>query len=182
GASRVACTGGAGRGERRGEGAAKERRWRREPTDATPPGMGARGRRGVSAAGFEPRLPCSSASPNVPAMLHFLRRHSQSKVIQVIFLAIIAVFVLWGVGGIVNSQNRSTPVAAVDGHRIEATDVQRAYRNLQAAYRDAYKDRFSPELEKTLGLRQRALDGLIERQLLANRAGVLGLTVSDQEL
>jgi peptidyl-prolyl cis-trans isomerase D len=115
-------------------------------------------------------------------MLHFLRRHSQSKVIQVIFLSIIAVFVLWGVGGIVNSQNQLTTVATIDGHRVERLDYQRAYRNLQQAYRDAYKERFSPELEKSLGLRQRALEGLIDRQVLANQANRLGLTIGDQEL
>jgi len=115
-------------------------------------------------------------------MLHFLRRHSQSKVIQVIFLAIIAVFVLWGVGGIVNSQNHLTTLAQVDGHRIEQVDFQRAYRSLREAYREAYKGRFSPELEKSMGLRQRALDGLIDHQILAGQAARLGLQVSDQEL
>jgi peptidyl-prolyl cis-trans isomerase D len=115
-------------------------------------------------------------------MLHFLRRHSQSKVIQVIFLSIIAVFVLWGVGGIVNSQNHLTTLAEVDGHRIEPVDFQRAFRGLREAYREAYKGRFTPELEKSLGLRQRALDGLIDHQILASQAARLGLEVSDQEL
>jgi peptidyl-prolyl cis-trans isomerase D len=115
-------------------------------------------------------------------MLHFLRRHSQSKVIQVIFSLIIAVFVLWGVGAVVNEGSPLTMIASVDGKPIEQLSVQRAEMNLAQAYREAYKNQFTPEMRKAMNLRQRALDGLIDRAVLVNQAHQLGYGVDDQAL
>ena len=115
-------------------------------------------------------------------MLHFLRRHSQSRVIQVIFFLIIAVFVLWGVGAVVNGGSPLTTVATVDGRPIEQIAVQRAEVNLTQAYREAYKGNMSPEMRKALNIRQRALDGLIDRLVLVSQAERLGLKIDDQEL
>ncbi|MBY0277033.1 SurA N-terminal domain-containing protein [Candidatus Binatia bacterium] len=115
-------------------------------------------------------------------MLHFLRRHSQSRVIQVIFSLIIAVFVLWGVGAVVNEGSPLTTIASVDGKPIEQLSVQRAEMNLAQAYREAYKGQFTPEMRKAMNLRQRALDGLIDRAVLVNQAQKLGYVIDDQEL
>lgn len=115
-------------------------------------------------------------------MLHFLRRHSQSRVIQVIFSLIIAVFVLWGVGAVVNEGSPLTTIASVDGKPIELLSIQRAEMNLAQAYREAYKGQFTPEMRKAMNLRQRALDGLIDRAVLVNQAQKLGYLVDDQEL
>ncbi len=115
-------------------------------------------------------------------MLHFLRRHSQSRVIQVIFSLIIAVFVLWGVGAVVNEGSPLTTIASVDGKPIEQLSVQRAEMNLAQAYREAYKGQFTPEMRKAMNLRQRALDGLIDRAVLVNQSQKLGYIVDDQEL
>lgn len=115
-------------------------------------------------------------------MLHFLRRHSQSRVIQVIFFIIIAVFVLWGVEAVVSGGSPLTTIATVDGQPIEQIQIQRAELNLTQAYREAYKTAMTPEVKKALNLRQRALDGLIDRMVLVNEADRLGLVVEDQEL
>jgi len=115
-------------------------------------------------------------------MLHFLRRHSQSKVIQVIFFLIIAVFVLWGVEAVVSGGSPLTTVATVDGRPIEQIAIQRAELNLTQAYREAYRGNMTPEMRQALNLRQRALDGLIDRMVLVNQAEQLGLGIDDQEL
>ncbi|MBM4242559.1 MAG: hypothetical protein FJ148_01935 [Deltaproteobacteria bacterium] len=115
-------------------------------------------------------------------MLHFLRRHSQSRVIQVIFFLIIAVFVLWGVEAVVSGGSPLTTIATVDGQPIEQISIQRAEMNLAQAYRDAYKGQFTPEMQKAMNLRQRALDGLIDRAILAGQAEKLGYQIDDQEL
>jgi len=115
-------------------------------------------------------------------MLHFLRRHSQSRVIQVIFFLIIAVFVLWGVEAVVSGGSPLTTIATVDGQPIEQISIQRAEMNLAQAYRDAYKGQFTAEMQKAMNLRQRALDGLIDRAVLAGQAEKLGYQIDDQEL
>ena len=115
-------------------------------------------------------------------MLHFLRRHSKSRVIQVIFFLIISVFVLWGVEAVVSGGSTLTTVATVDGQPIEQISVQRAEMNLAQAYRDAYKGQFTPEMRQAMNLRQRALDGLIDRAVLVSQAEKLGFLIDDQEL
>jgi len=115
-------------------------------------------------------------------MLHFLRQHKSSKLVWIGLAAIIGVFVLWGVGSVVNGANQINTIATIDGEPIEVLQVQRAERNLAEAYRDAYKERFTPELRKQLNLRQRALDQLIDRRVLADHAKALGLVIGDQQL
>jgi len=44
------------------------------------------------------------------------------------------------------------------------------------------KGQFTPEMRKGLNLRQRALDSLIDREVLAERAEQMGFTIGDQEL
>jgi peptidyl-prolyl cis-trans isomerase D len=100
----------------------------------------------------------------------------------VIFLMIIAVFVLWGVEAVVRGGNALTTLASVGDHTIEPIDVQRAELNLREAYRNAYQGRFTPEMQKSLNLRQRALDGLIDRRVMMDEADRLGLRIEDQQL
>ncbi|MEW6270843.1 MAG: SurA N-terminal domain-containing protein [Thermodesulfobacteriota bacterium] len=115
-------------------------------------------------------------------MLHFVRRHAQSKFVKVVLGIIIAVFVLWGVEAVVSGGNPLTTVATVDGRPIEQIEIQRAELNMAEAYREAYKGNFTPEMRQALNLRQRALDGLIDRLVLLNQAERLGIEITDQEL
>lgn len=115
-------------------------------------------------------------------MLHFLRSHSKSRVIQLVFFLIIAVFVLWGVEAVVSGGSPLTTIATVNGRPIEQISVQRAELNLSQAYREAYRGNMTPEMKQALNLRQRALDGLIDRMVLVDQAHQLGLVVDDQEL
>ncbi len=115
-------------------------------------------------------------------MLHFVRRHARSKVIWVVVALIIGVFTFWGVSAVVMGPATRAVVAMVNDHAIEAIDVQKAERNLLERYRNVYKERFTPELRKSLHLRDQALQGLIDRLVLADRARDFGLEISDKEL
>lgn len=115
-------------------------------------------------------------------MLHFVRRHAQSKFVKVVLGIIIAVFVLWGVEAVVSGGNPLTTIATVDGRPIEQISIQRAELNLTDMYRNAYRGSFTPEVRRALNLRQRALDGLIDRLVLLNEAERLGLQIGDHEL
>lgn len=114
-------------------------------------------------------------------MLHVLRRHKNSKVVWIGLTLIIGVFTFWGIGVSVTGETVTT-IATVDGRPIEQVELQRAERNLTEAYRNALKDQFTPEMRKNLNVRQRALDSLIDREVLLVRAEQMGLLTSDQEL
>jgi len=91
------------------------------------------------------------------------------------------VFIFWGVGGPV-SGSRPDVVANIDGETISYKDFQRAYGNVKATYREAYKDRLTPEVLQTLDLKGQTLDQLISTKLLEGEARRVGFSVDDDEI
>jgi len=67
-------------------------------------------------------------SPQDPPMLASLRSSLNKWPARVFFMALAAVFVLWGVSGKINLTSTDTSVARVGGERIEMPDFQEAYR------------------------------------------------------
>ncbi len=115
-------------------------------------------------------------------MLHFVREHARSKVIQVMLLGIVAVFIFWGVEAVVSGVNARTTAAWVDGTPIEAIEVARAESNMLQSFRRMAGDAMTKDFMKQLNIRQRALDELIDRRLLIAQAQELGLEISDKEV
>ncbi|MFA5517598.1 MAG: SurA N-terminal domain-containing protein, partial [Desulfuromonadales bacterium] len=120
-------------------------------------------------------------------MLDLIRRKQKSILVKVVFWTIIAAFVgtiflVWGKGADQGSAGDPETAATVNGTRISYNEYQSAYSNLYRLYQDVYREKFTPELEGTLGLRQQALDALVEQTLLRQEAKRLGLKVSQQEL
>jgi len=115
-------------------------------------------------------------------MLHIVRQHAQSLGIKIILGIIVAVFVFWGVEGVVSGVNSQATVAVIDGAPIEINTVARAEFNLRQAYERNFGDQLTPEIMTQLDLPARALEGLVERRLLALEADNLGLEISDREV
>ena len=114
-------------------------------------------------------------------MLEFMRRRTRSSVIKVLFSIIVLVFIFWGVGGPV-SGGRPDVVANINGETISYKDFQRAYGNVKATYREAYKDRLTPEVLQMLDLKGQTLDQLINARLLESEARRVGFSVDDDEI
>ncbi len=116
-------------------------------------------------------------------MLDLIRRKQHTFLIKVIFWMIIAAFVgtglfVWGGG----DPRRDTAAVTVNGARVDYDEYQRAYSNLYRLYQEMYRESFTPELERQLGLRRQALDIVIDQTLLAQEAERRNITVSRQEL
>lgn len=114
-------------------------------------------------------------------MLEFMRRRTRSSVIKVLFSIIVLVFIFWGVGGPV-SGGRPDVIANINGETISYKDFQRAYGNVKATYREAYKDRLTPEVLQMLDLKGQTLDQLISTKLLEGEARRVGFSVDDDEI
>ena len=115
-------------------------------------------------------------------MLHIVRQHAQSLGIKIILGIIVAVFVFWGIEGVVSGVNSQATVAVIDGAPIEINTLSRAEFNLRQAYEKNFGDQLTPEILVQLDLPSRALEGLVERRLLALEADNLGLVISDREV
>jgi peptidyl-prolyl cis-trans isomerase D len=120
-------------------------------------------------------------------MLDLIRKKQKSAIVKLVFWAIIATFVgtiflVWGKGSDGGAGGDPTVAATVNKTKISFDDYQSAYSNLYNLYQNIYRDQFTPAMEKQLGLRQQALDSLVDQTLLLQEADRRGLKVGDKEL
>jgi peptidyl-prolyl cis-trans isomerase D len=114
-------------------------------------------------------------------VLKFIRRNAEATWVKLMFVAIVVVFIFWGMGGMVGGE-KAQVVARVNRDVIEPAEFNRAYNNLLRMYQDVYKDSFKPEMAKMLDVKGKAVDQLIRMTLLRQEAERLGLTVGESEL
>ncbi len=109
-------------------------------------------------------------------MLETMRKNASSFVIQLLFAAIVVVFVFWGVN---TGGQRSRPVAKVNGESILDGNFLQAYRQ-----RMQLMGRFNPDMtdEDRERVKNDVLDNLIIRELILQAADREGVVVSDHEL
>jgi peptidyl-prolyl cis-trans isomerase D len=113
-------------------------------------------------------------------MLSFMRKHAKSWLIKPALMAIVVVFVFWGIQSY--REKKVMTVAYVDGNPITLQEYHETYRNMVELYRDKFKDAFSEDLLKALNLEQQALNSLIRDRLMTWGAHRLGIEVGEDEL
>lgn len=91
--------------------------------------------------------------------------------------AIAIVFIFWGIQF---ESAANVAAAKVNGEKIPAEVVRRAWQDRQTELQQATRDELPPDVVKAE--QQRLLDNLIRRELLLQRTADLGYRVSDQEL
>jgi len=112
-------------------------------------------------------------------MLDLLRKKAQSPLIQGTILIIALVFIFWGVGGYRGSSNS---VAQVNDEVITYEEFQKAYERLANQYRDQFGGNIPKGLLESIDLEGQTLEQLIQRSLLRQGAGEMGILVSDFEV
>jgi peptidyl-prolyl cis-trans isomerase D len=113
-------------------------------------------------------------------MLKWLRRSTRSWFIYLAIGAIVVVFIFWGVGSY--NASRSQEAAEVNGVVIPMTEFSRQYNDLVKRYQEQIGGEVTPEMIKSLRLKEMALKQLVEEALLLQAGQRLGLEVSDTEL
>ncbi|NTV12668.1 MAG: hypothetical protein HGA96_01845 [Desulfobulbaceae bacterium] len=113
-------------------------------------------------------------------MLDYLRKKSQSTVIQVTIVAIVLVFIFWGVGS--RDGNEAVSLATVNGEKISFLDYQRLYDQKLNQLRDQLGGEIPSGLLDSLGLKAQVVDELVRRTLVRQGALASGLSVSDDEV
>lgn len=113
-------------------------------------------------------------------MLTYMRKHSRSWFIKIIFGAIILTFVAWGGSSYwAKEQNK---IAKIDKHIISLQEYSKAYDNTLKAYQQQYGPMFTPEIIKMLKLNEKVLDQLINNYILEQEAKRMGVGVTDADL
>jgi peptidyl-prolyl cis-trans isomerase D len=109
-------------------------------------------------------------------MLAGLRRHANSIIVRFILFGLALVFAFW-IGGSRLFQQRQS-VAVVDGQSVTADDLEQESERVRRSIQNAYGAN-APALLKSINLRQQALDGIIEKQLIEREALRIGLEIDD---
>ena len=118
-------------------------------------------------------------------MLDILRSKSRSVLTYILFGIIIVVFVIsFGPGsqGCQVEGLSQTNAVEVDGYVVTAADFEQRYAQLFRAYQARVGQTFTRELADQLGLRNVAVNQLVDRVLATREARRRGLAVSDEEV
>lgn len=114
-------------------------------------------------------------------MLQAMREKVMGVLGWVIIGLIIMTFALFGLGSYLQNDARMY-AAKVNDVEITPRELQIAYQQQRARLEQAMGDAYDPALINEQLIKQRALDGLIRRQLILQAADAEGFKVSDQLL
>jgi peptidyl-prolyl cis-trans isomerase D len=113
-------------------------------------------------------------------MLSLMRKHAGSWIIKFILGAVILAFIPFGYG--LYQDRGEGQVASVDGEPISYGDYNRIYNNLLDQMRQSFGTTLDDEMIESLGLKDRALNQLIESKLMLAEARRLKFRVSEPEV
>lgn len=113
-------------------------------------------------------------------MLRLMRDYATSWLIKLLLGAIVIVFIFWGVGSF--RERRASRVALVNGHPVPVADFNRTYNNLIEQYRQRFGNNLTDEMLKMFGVRNQALESVVNQELLLQEAEKLNFRVSESEL
>ncbi|MDD2851592.1 MAG: SurA N-terminal domain-containing protein [Desulfuromonadaceae bacterium] len=120
-------------------------------------------------------------------MLSIIRKQKESIIIKIVFVLIVlsfvgTIFLVWGRGSDGMGGGKGGYAATVNGTRISLEEYQSAYQRIRNMYQQIYGQSIPPEMEKTLGLKKVALDGLIDNLLAMKEARSLGIKASKDDV
>src|SRR4030042_4925023 len=115
-------------------------------------------------------------------MLRILREHASSWMLKAILIVVALSFVLFFGGYSYFREKKETYVAKVNSVTIEWREYNDAFQNTIKQYQQALGPAFSEKMIDELRLREKILDGLIEKILVLQEAKRLGLSTPDEEL
>lgn len=114
-------------------------------------------------------------------MLSFMRKNAKSWIVKLLFGIIIIVFVFfYGYSGTRNKKD--TVLASVGDKKITIAEYQEEYKNQLQFYRSIYQGKITDEMIRQMGLKQKALENLIDREILLQEAERGNIQASPEEI
>jgi peptidyl-prolyl cis-trans isomerase D len=115
-------------------------------------------------------------------MLSYMRKNAKSWIVTIPIGIVILVFIFfYGFTGL-KKDDQEKAVATIGSRKITLADYQTAYRNTLEFYRSMYKNQLNEEMIEQMGLRQRVLENLIDREVLLQEAARLGISIPPEEV
>ena len=114
-------------------------------------------------------------------MFHFIDKYRKAVMIG-IFVLIIPPFAFFGIDSYFQGGSGGNAVATVGGYKISQNEFSQALRERQEAIQRMSGGRVDPALMDSPQLRMSVLEGLVQQQLLLDRAARTGLTVTTKQV
>jgi len=115
-------------------------------------------------------------------MLSVMRKNAKSWIIKILFGIIVIVFVFFYGFSDVRQGSKNKIVASVGDRKITVGEYMTAYKNMIEFYRAVYKNQFTEEMMQKMGLRQKVLEDLIDREVLLQEAEKLNIQATPEEI
>ena len=120
-------------------------------------------------------------------MLDVIRKNKNTIIVKIVFVIIVlsfigTMFLVWGEGRSGMDGGAGGYAAKVDGKKISMEEYQNAYQRMRNMYQQIYGQSLPAEMEKVLGLKKVALDGLIDNLLVMKEAKGMGVKVTKEEV
>ena len=113
-------------------------------------------------------------------MLELMRRHARNWGMKLLLGIIIVVFVFYF--GSLRESYHANMIATIDGKALPYSDYLREYQKLMDLYRNRYGADLTEDTLKKLGLKEQAVDNLINQAVIMARASELDIHASDEEV
>lgn len=113
-------------------------------------------------------------------MLNLMRRHARNWLMKIILGIIVVVFVFYF--GSIGGKQRAERIAMIDGKTIVYADFQREYQSMLDMYRQRFGRELTEEMLKTLNLKQKTLDNLVNQLVVMKKAEEIEIRVTDEEV
>lgn len=110
-------------------------------------------------------------------MLQIIRSTAGSWVVKILFVVLIISFAIWGIGDL--TKGTQAGVAKIGDRTITPQEFDKAYRAEFNRMKQMVGPEFTEAQARQFGLRDRALEQLIQKTLLAIAADDMGLRVAD---
>ncbi|MCG6551511.1 MAG: SurA N-terminal domain-containing protein [Candidatus Magnetominusculus sp. LBB02] len=112
-------------------------------------------------------------------MIKFM--HKYAKFFYIFFFLIIISFIFFYVGP-VDKSSKQPALIEIGEAKIYPEEYWRMYENMKNYYSNTLKEKFTPEIEKQLKLKEVVLEGMIDNELMLAAAASQGITTSDEEI
>jgi len=115
-------------------------------------------------------------------MISMFRAFLGTWAAKLFFVALIGVFVIWGVGDVFTNRSTDLSVATVGTKRIELDQVNEAYRRQLSQVTRMLGGAVEPTMEMKRGVAAQALERLITQVAVTAAVAEMGLVVPDEAL
>ncbi|MHA1575157.1 MAG: SurA N-terminal domain-containing protein [Alphaproteobacteria bacterium] len=110
-----------------------------------------------------------------------MRKNAGSWIVKILFSIIVIVFVFFYGFSDVGNKDQEV-IASVGNKKIYVAEYRTAYKNMLQLYQNIYKNQFNDNMIEEMGLKQKVLENLIDRELLLQETERQRIKITSEDI